>query len=189
MPNPPLIKTERLHLTWPTPAQIDGYYDAIMGTTMFDTILWDGPSNAQELHDWWKQNASRNPSDFHLSLSLAIIEQESNRYIGGIGLRPVDADPAILDLGYALSGEFHGKGYATEAVGALVDEAFDKRGAERVFGKVFVGNDASRRVMEKLGFTYEGTLRRSVSKRGVWMDEWVIAITRPDWERLKAPSA
>ena len=63
-----------------------------------------------------------------------------------------------------------GKGYATEAVGPLVDEAFRNHGAERIFGNVFVGHDPSRRVMEKLGFVYEGTLPRVVCKRGVWLD-------------------
>ena len=45
-PQPPLIETERLLLTWPTPEQIDGYYDSIIGTNIFDTIFWDGPSHA-----------------------------------------------------------------------------------------------------------------------------------------------
>jgi RimJ/RimL family protein N-acetyltransferase len=179
---PPLIETSRLLLTWPTKEQIDGYYNAIIGTEIFDTIIWEGPSGPQELHDWWKETASLNPSDFSLSLNTAVIERDSGRYIGGVSLRPVEGDPAILDIGYALAVDSHGKGYATEAVGALVDEAFGKRGAERIFGNAFVGNHASRRVMEKLGFVYEGTQRRCVCKRGVWLDQWMIAITRPDWE-------
>jgi RimJ/RimL family protein N-acetyltransferase len=188
-PQPPLIETERLLLTWPTPEQIDGYYDSIIGTTIFDTILWGGPSDAQELHDWWTQNVLRSPLDFSLSLDLAVIERASGRYIGGVGLRPVDNDPQVIDIGYAFAVDSHGKGYATEAVGALVDEAFSARGAERIFGKVFVDNDGSRRVMEKLGFVHEGTLRRCVCKRGVWLDEWMLAITRPDWESRQAPLA
>jgi RimJ/RimL family protein N-acetyltransferase len=186
MSTPPIIETERLLLAWPTPEQIDGYYDAIVGTTIFDTILWDGPADAQALHDWWAQNVSCSPMDLHLSLSLAVIERASGRYIGGVGLRPVGNDPQIIDIGYALAVDSHGKGYATEAVGALVDEVFSARGAERIFGKVFVGNGGSRRVMEKLGFVHEGTLRRCVCKRGVWIDEWMLAITRPDWEVRKA---
>lgn len=185
-PQPPLIETERLLLTWPTPEQIDGYYDSIIGTNIFDTIFWDGPSHAQELHDWWKQSVLRSPLDFRLSLDIAVIERASGRYIGGVSLRPVDSDPRILDIGYAFAVAFHGKGYATEAVGTLVDEAFSKRGAERIFGNAFVGNDGSRRVMEKLGFVYEGTQRRCVYKRGVWLDQWMIAITRPDWESRQA---
>ena len=51
MPIAPVIETQRLTLTWPDPEQIDGYYKAIQGTRIFDTIFWDGPADAQELHD------------------------------------------------------------------------------------------------------------------------------------------
>ncbi len=185
MPNfqPPFIETSRLLLTWPSEDQIDGFYNAIVGTKMFDTIFWDGPSGPQDLQDFWKASASRDPLDFSLSLDTAIIERESGRYIGGVSLRPVQREPAVLDIGYALAVDSHTKGYGTEAVEALVNEAFAKRGAERIFGNAFVGNHASRRVMEKLGFVYEGTMRRCVCKRGVWLDQWMLAITRPDWER------
>ncbi len=180
--SPPCIQTPRLVLTWPTKEQIDAYHATIVGTKIFDTILWEGPSGPKDLHDWWQENVSHNPSDLSLSLDTAIIEQVSGRYIGGVSARPVERDPAVLDIGYALAVDFHGHGYATEAVGALVDEAFSKRGAERIFGNAFVGNHASRRVMEKLGFVYEGTQRRCVYKRGAWLDQWMLAITRPDWE-------
>ena len=179
---PPRLETARLLLTWPSPSQIDEYHAAIIGTNMFDTIIWDGPSNPQELHDWWSENRSLDPSDHRLHFNVAIIEASSNRYIGGASLRPVDRDPAIIDIGYALAPAFHGKGYATEAVGPLVEEAFAHREAERIFGNAFVGNHASRRVMEKVGFSLEGIQRRTIRKRGIWIDQWMIAITRPDWE-------
>jgi len=182
----PLIETDRLVLTWPTPEQIDGYYDSIVGTNIFDTLVWDGPANAKDVHDWWKQLVSHSPLDFSQSIELAAIERASGRYVGGVTLRPVDNDPNIIDIGFVFAVDSHGKGYATEALGALVDEAFSTRGAERIFGEVFVGNDGSRRVLEKLGFVHEGTHRRSVCKRQEWLDVWVIAITRPDWERRQA---
>lgn len=56
----------------------------------------------------------------------------------------------------------------------------------QIFANVFVGNQASRNVVEKLGFRFEGIHRRAALKRGQWLDEWSLAITRPDWEsRLK----
>lgn len=145
---PPELRTARLFMTWPNPSQIDEYHSPIIGTTMFDTIIWDGPSKVQDLHDWWSVNRSLDPSDHHLHLNVAIIEAASNRYIGGVSLRPVDGDPAIIDIGYALAPAFHGKGYATEAVGALVEEAFARRGAERIFGNAFVGNHSSVAIAE-----------------------------------------
>ena len=180
----PVLTTGRLCLTWPSPAQIDGYYDAIINSNIFDTIQWEGPSCRQELHDWWAQNMLRNPYDFSLDLNFAVIENSTGRLIGGTGLRPVAGNHHIINIGYAFEPTSQGKGYATEAVGAMVDEAFRHRQAERVFGKVFVGNMASRRVMEKLSFRLEGTHRRCIQKRQQWRDQWVLAITRPDWEKL-----
>ena len=182
----PLLKTERLFLTWPSPEQIEDYFHAIVGTIMFDTLVWDGPSSPSELHDWWASIRARNPSNLRLDFNLAIIEQTSMRCIGGAGIRPLSRDPRILDIGYTLAPHAQGRGYATEAVGALVDEAFANREAERVFGGCFVGNHASRRVMEKLAFAFEGTQRRTVFKKGEWLDEWMMAITRPDWEALQS---
>ena len=48
----PLLKTQRLLLTWPSPEQIEDYFHAIVETAMFDTLVWEGPSSPAELHDW-----------------------------------------------------------------------------------------------------------------------------------------
>ena len=127
----PRIETDRLILTWPTAAQIDGYHAAIVDTNLFDTILWDGPSGPQDLHVYWDVCAQIDPADWDRALNVAIIERASERYIGGASLRPVDANRATIDIGYALAPHSHGRGYATEAVGALIDEAFARREAER----------------------------------------------------------
>ena len=178
----PHIESERLILTWPTAEQIDQYYSAILGSDMFNTIAWDGPTGPEDLRNYWKECVQIDPECFDRPLHLAIIDKEKRRYIGGTGLRTVEDNRAIIDIGYALAPKFHGNGYGTEAVGALVDEAFAKRGAERVFANVFVGNQTSRRVVEKLGFRLEGTQSRAHLKRGQWLDVWLLAITRPDWE-------
>ena len=178
---PPCIETARLWLTWPEPDQIAGYYHAIVGTHIFDTIVWDGPRSEADLPRYWQAVRSADWTDPAQDLALAIIERSSHRYIGGISLRPDEGGPARANVGYALAPAFHGRGYATEALRAVVDEGFAHRGAERIYAEVFVGNLASRRVAEKVGMRFEGTLRRSICKRGVWLDEWLMAITRPDW--------
>ena len=65
---------------------------------------------------------------------------------------------------------------------ALVHEVFLNREAVRVFGNIFVGNTPSRSVFEKLDFSLEGTIRSAICKRGKWLDEWIMAITRDDWK-------
>lgn len=176
----PWIETERLVLTWPTDDQVRAYTSEIEGTDLFDTIVWDGLTHPDELVDGWQRRRSRSGLDD--PLKVAAIDPVTDRYLGDVSLSPTDGERRILELGYAFAPANQGRGYATEAVRAVVDHAFAERGAERVFAPIFVGNHASRRVSEKVGLRYEATMRRRICKRGTWIDEWVLAITRPDWE-------
>jgi ribosomal-protein-alanine N-acetyltransferase len=183
---PPRIETPRLLLTWPTPAQVDAYYDQIVGTDVFDTLLWNGPESRDEFHQSWARFQVP-PDDLTRNLCLAVIDRDSDRMVGSISWRPLNQNPLSVDLGYVIAKAWHGRGFATESMGALVDHGFMNRQGERVVACVFVGNHASRAVTEKLGFICEGVMRRAVCKRGVWKDEWLMAITRPDWEARRVP--
>jgi len=182
-PRPPRIETERLILTWPTPAQIDGFYQAIAGTSMFDTICWDGPESPTEMHDrqiWARRGHAKGRGH---EAAFGVIERESERQIGGVSFRPQTRDDRRADIGFALAPDVHGRGYGTEAVRALVGYGFETRGAERIEAEVFAGNEASRRVLEKVGFELEGVKRANVRKRGALLDEWLFSMTRKSWGR------
>ena len=51
---------------------------------------------------------------------------------------------------------------------------------------VFVGNEGSRRVLEKNRFRLDGTLRHHVIKRGEWLDGWFFSLLRSEWETNKS---
>ena len=78
-------------------------------------------------------------------------ERESGRLVGDVGLSPADDEPGVIKLGYTTSPEFQGRGYATEAVRALVDYAFDTLGADLVRAYASAANTSSIRVAEKVG--------------------------------------
>ena len=178
----PVLCTERLTLTWPTPDQIQGFYDAIIGTRMFDTILWEGPDSVGDLLEWWEGNRRRDPADPTVRLSLAIVEKHSGMCIGGAGLNPKVEEPATVTISYTMAPLAQGRGYATEAVQRLVDEAFTRRGVERILGPVFVGNGASRRVLEKVGFQLDGITPDALVKRSVSIDLWNLSLEKERWE-------
>lgn len=96
--------------------------------------------------------------------------------IGGVGIEPLQDVYAIgAELGYWLSEEHWGKGFATEAVQALVPYAFEVTGLRRLQACVYDTNVASARVLEKAGFALEGRLRQAVRKRGVVHDVLLYA--------------
>ena len=89
----------------------------------------------------------------------AAIERSSGEFIGWFHLRPVpgvdpDDEP---ELGYRLVRAAWGRGLATEGSRALIDKAFTKLGARRVYATAMAVNTGSRRVMEKAGLRYVRT--------------------------------
>ena len=70
------------------------------------------------------------------------------------------------ELGYWLAREHWGQGVMTEAVRQICREAFDRFDILRIFAEPFADNSGSRRVLEKAGFTCEGTMRNGVFKNG-----------------------
>lgn len=74
-----------------------------------------------------------------------------------IGIASVEYGKGHAELGYWLGAPWHGKGFMTEALCALLAHVFEKRGIGEIRSSAFAGNRASLRVQEKLGFIVAGT--------------------------------
>lgn len=99
--------------------------------------------------------------------------------IGGIGLqRQRDVHRRSGEIGYWLGEPFWGLGIATAALRAFTEYAFEEFDLLRVYGYVYEWNPASARVMEKAGYQCEARLKKSVSKDGQIIDQFLYAITR-----------
>lgn len=93
------------------------------------------------------------------AIRYSIIELESNSIIGSCGFNSLDFSNANAEIGYDISKNYWGKGYATEAVRSLVDYAFNTLKFNRIEAKVHPENKNSINVLQKLNFTFEGTVR------------------------------
>jgi RimJ/RimL family protein N-acetyltransferase len=95
--------------------------------------------------------AGREPGSPGGWVQFSAVERESGRLVGDVGLSPAEDEPGVIKLGYTTSPEFQGRGYATEAVGALVAYAFDTLDADIVRAYASAANTSSIRVAEKVG--------------------------------------
>ena len=86
------------------------------------------------------------------------------------------------ELGYWLAEPLWGKGVMTWAVREMCREAFQKLDIVRIYAEPYAYNAGSRRVLEKCGFTLEGTLRQSVCKNGRMLDSCIYALLREEFE-------
>jgi RimJ/RimL family protein N-acetyltransferase len=78
-----------------------------------------------------------------------------------------------------------GKGYGTEALGIMVDYLFLSKEVMRIQVQTDVRNAVSQKVIEKVGFKREGTLRKDFFMRGEWVDAYIYSILREEWKEPK----
>ena len=90
-----------------------------------------------------------------------------------------------MEIGYDIIPGERGKGYGTEAIRIIVDHLFLTKDIVRIQAVTNVGNKPSQRVLEKAGFTKEGTLRKVGYIRGDWTDAYVYSILREEWKEPK----
>lgn len=103
---------------------------------------------------------------------FAVIHRGDRRLIGDCGLEVRREDGPEVELGYDFRSDYWGHGYATEAASAVRDYAFRQLRIPRLVSMIRRGNEASRRVAERIGMRYEA----DVTQHGV--DYWVYALAR-----------
>jgi RimJ/RimL family protein N-acetyltransferase len=99
--------------------------------------------------------------------------------VGGIGVvLKDDVFRRSAEIGYWLGEEFWGRGIVTEAVREVTEYAFTTFDLCRIYAGVFEWNPASMRVLEKAGYEFECRMRKSVTKDGETVDEFIYAVVR-----------
>ncbi|MNV81492.1 Ribosomal-protein-serine acetyltransferase [compost metagenome] len=104
------------------------------------------------------------------AIRFSIIEMESNEIIGSCGFNSLDFENEKAEIGYDIARAFWGRGYASEAISALLDYAFSTLKLNRIEAKVEPENVNSVKVLQKLNFMFEGTLRRYERVNGKFID-------------------
>ncbi|MBR6569248.1 MAG: GNAT family N-acetyltransferase [Clostridia bacterium] len=119
----------------------------------------------------------------------AIVEKRSGRVIGFASLQKDDSRPVpnARKLAYTLGEEYWGQGYATETCRELIRYAFEVRDCAVLAVSHFPFNQKSKRVIKKLGFTYEGVLRHAHAlPDGSVSDLVCYSLLKPEYEARKA---
>ena len=99
-----------------------------------------------------------------------LVERASGASIGTVGLHAYDTANRKIEVGYDLSRAHWGRGLMHEALVAVLDHAFEGLGVHRVEAFVHVANHRSSRLLERLGFVREGTIRAQYWRNGAWHD-------------------
>lgn len=147
------------------------------------------------IHAGWSAHQSREESLRILEMFIcnqdcwAIVEKKTGRVIGSFGLHKDShrRNPNSRMIGYVISPQCKGQGYATEATKAVLKHAFEELNLEIISVNHFHYNLASKRVIEKCGFHYEGTLRQAIVRfDGAILDDCCYSMTQEEWHNLNS---
>ena len=143
---------------------------------------WDAPypiERAEAFIGWLQARHPDEPGEWY---QLAIADRAApDVLLGDCGFRSRLDDPALVDIGFTLSPAAQGHGFATEAIGELLRYLFEERVKHKVCADCDTRNAGSWRLLERLGFEREGTLRESYREGPVWVDEYLYGLLARDW--------
>ncbi len=135
---------------------------------------WDAPPWSERVRSERFITACRQMAEEGTGARLAVDRVCGGAFIGWCSLNRWNPDYLSASLGYCFDDAAWGHGYATEAARVLLWWAFDTLDLNRVQAETDTRNVASARVLEKLGFVREGTLREDCVVNGEVSDSWVV---------------
>jgi len=176
------IKTNRLHIR---PVDINDKasmfnYRSDSETNKYLSLI---PQTVDDVAEF----ISNSSKEFDVSgtwFQLAIVEKVSTKMIGDIGIHFLASnnESKQVEIGYTLSKEYRGKGYATEALSAIIDYLFNTLNKHRITASIDPTNQSSIKLVERLGFRKEAHFKESLFFHGEWVDDVIYALLEKEWK-------
>jgi ribosomal-protein-alanine N-acetyltransferase len=181
----PTLHTARLRLR----PFADGDADALFALHSNPDVLryWDAPPWTDHSRAVRFLATCQEIAEEGSGARLAVERVADGSFLGWCGLSQWNPVYRSASLGYCLGEAAWGQGYATEAAHALLRWAYDTWDLNRVQAEADTRNVASARVLEKLGFVREGTLREDCVVNGDVSDSWVYGLLRREWRPVGEP--
>lgn len=139
------------------------------------------PKTINEIEEFIMKNIAIIPNEVDSWLQLAIC-LHNGQMIGDIGVHFLD--DYQIEIGYTLSPEYQGRGYAVEAVRGIVNYVFITLRKHRITASVDPDNHASIRLLEKIGFRKEAHFIKSFHMDDRWFDDCIYSILEDEWKIL-----
>lgn len=178
------IETERLRLRPFTRGDVDAVF-AYRQREDVVRHLFDGPMTHESVTEAVQarigQDAFNGEGD---KIFLAVELRDGHNLIGEVSLILRDRAARQAEIGYIFHPDYHRHGYATEAARMLLEMAFAGAGMHRVYARCGAHNDASWKVMERLGMRREAHFHDHALFKGGWDEEFVYALLEDEW-RIK----
>jgi [ribosomal protein S5]-alanine N-acetyltransferase len=176
----PVLETERFLLRETTPMDARDIFAVFSDeavTRFYNLDTFTDLDQARHVVE-----SRRRRFDAGQGIRWAIARKEDNHVIGSCGYQNWVRDWRKAELGYELGSAWWGQGIMTECLTEALRYGFKRMRLNRVEAMVVPGNDASVRVLQKLGFQEEGLLRQFGFWKGRFQDLRLFSLLAREWE-------
>lgn len=177
----PTLVTERLTLRGMRRTDASDMFEYASRADVTEFLLWSAHKSRAYTEEYLRYVESRYATgDFY---DWAITDTASGKMIGTCGFAAIDTVNEVGEIGYVLNPDYHGRGIAVEAARAVMSFGFEELGMHRIEARFMDGNEASRRVMEKLGMGFEGFAREAIFVKGEYKTVGKYAVLAKEFRK------
>lgn len=176
---PPKIETKRLVLREVRLSDKNAVFEYGKKPHISKYTLWEPHETVEDSVDFIEKYAFSNYEQ-QVPEPFAITLKGDDKLIGCVGCFWVSTKNKCMELAYVLNDDFWGKGIVAEAAQEVVNYCFKNFDIERIQCRCKAENIQSEKVMQKLGFKYEGLLRNEIYHRGKHWDMKYYSILRSE---------
>lgn len=178
----PILETERLILRKMRPSDRSDMFEYACLDDVTRYLLWQPHSDDGYTLQYLRYIESRYKSGSFYD--WAIVLKDSGKMIGTCGFTRFDHEADCAEIGYVINPKYRGRGIAAEAAHEVIRLGFERLALHRIEARFMYGNEASLRVMQKLGMKFEGYHREAMLIKGEYRTIGVSSILRSEYENL-----
>lgn len=176
----PTLETERLRLRRVSMQDADQMFAYASDDEVARYVTWDTHSSIDDSKNFIQFILYQYAKDDIAPWAIEL--KENGRMVGTVDFVWWKPDQQIAEIGYVLARECWGQGIMTEAAAALLKLGFGGMELDRIQARCFSENIGSQRVMEKIGMSYEGTLRKGIKIKGRHWDIKMYSILKEEFQ-------
>ncbi len=183
--HPPVLATDRLVLRQLKPGDAGDMFLYASRRDVTEFLTWEAHPSEEYTRDFlvFVQDKYKEGEYYDWAVILKDERGREGTMIGTCGFTSFDFPNNSAEIGYVINPAYRNRGYATEAVNRVLRFAFEELELNRVQARYIIGNDVSRRVMDKSGFRFEGVCRAGLLHRGKYRDVGVCSVLAGEWFR------
>lgn len=175
----PTLETDRLTLRGMRVADAADMYAYARRPSVTEYLTWDPHESIEVTREYLTYIGQRyRTGDFY---DWSVVHREDGHMIGTCGFTSFNCPADSAEIGYVLNPAYQGQGLATEAVRCVLTFGFEELGLHRIEARFMEGNQASLRLMERVGMTFEGYARESMRVKGKFRTIGTCAILRHEY--------